>query len=85
VSDFIESIFGIGGIPSMPKALCRDRWDLFDADGGIQAAQAMALCDRCPERRPCADWLATMPPNSVSGVCAGAVQPWSPRAPRRAS
>lgn len=70
----------VAGAPSLPGAKCRGRSHLFDerqpdepADvANDRHAQAAGLCQRCPARDRCTEWVASLPASKrPSGVIAG--------------
>jgi hypothetical protein len=73
----------LGSVPRLELALCKGRSDVFDADTDEHAAQAIELCQRCPERRKCAAWADSQPPNSLDGIVAGHRYTWTQQAMRR--
>lgn len=62
--------------PALPRALCRDQPDLFDASDKDRLAEAIALCHRCPDLAPCRAWIERQPDSAVSGVIAGELREW---------
>jgi hypothetical protein len=76
----------LAGVPRLETALCSGdtsgMWDNVN-----RPSPAINLCNHCPALQPCREWLATQPPNSVSGIVAGLVQrhhvapPGQPRSP----
>jgi hypothetical protein len=78
----------LAGSPRLPDALCRNRSpEVFDGETEADVTEAIALCQRCPDRAPCARWAASLPDKAVSGVIAGELREWvsheSLRRPRR--
>lgn len=69
----------LAGIPALPGAACRDRWELFDAStsGHHEAAEAaVAICARCPVLTTCQAWAAhDYPQKRPAGVLAGVYTP----------
>jgi hypothetical protein len=65
--------------PSLPGALCRGRAEVFDADDDDEVAEAVELCQMCPELQRCQSWADTLPANSVHGVVAGRMYRWVQR------
>jgi hypothetical protein len=70
------------GTPSLPKALCRKQYRLFDADDPDQIErenqqrEALRLCSRCPELQKCRDYVDTLPTSQrPHGVVAGVLLP----------
>jgi len=77
------------GAPALPGAKCRRRHRLFDEPAPGEPAEqvrqrhamALRLCDSCPVRQPCQDWVdhrltaRTRP----YGVIAGRVRVRNPR------
>lgn len=55
--------------PSLPGALCRDEWQLYDAASGgsdrVNVAHApelaLAICAVCPVLTVCRDWFDSLP------------------------
>lgn len=71
------------GLPVLPGARCRGRHHLFDpADDDEPAdtvtarhAHALMLCQRCPARQPCQDWVDSLPfRKKPLGVIAGTIR-----------
>jgi hypothetical protein len=65
----------LANLPAMPDAACIGHAELFDADTvdrATDAAEALALCDRCPELDRCHRWAASQPHGRLTGVVAGA-------------
>jgi hypothetical protein len=69
----------LAGIPALPNAMCRDDAELFSSDEPADIEAAKELCSWCGERQNCADWVASLPPNTVSGVVGGELHPWVQR------
>ena len=65
------------GAPSLPRALCRSRPELFDLTDESLAGDAIELCQSCPERRLCGEWVQQQRRDTVTGVLAGRVVPHS--------
>ena len=70
------------GTPSLPKALCRRQYRLFDADDPDQIErenqqrEALRLCSRCPELQKCRDYVDALPASQrPHGVVAGVLLP----------
>jgi hypothetical protein len=75
LADWLSAIFVA---PDLGDAACIGLSDLFDAtDDPVAVEQAVDICRGCAARQRCRDWLATQPPNAVSGVVAGEVLRWS--------
>ncbi|MFP1155540.1 WhiB family transcriptional regulator [Mycobacterium sherrisii] len=72
------------GSPRLPRALCATHDPrLFDADDPADAAAAIAICRRCPEREPCASWCRALPARQrPHGVVGGRVYPQKRGRPR---
>lgn len=86
----MDSLLGsLLGAPALPGAKCRGRSLVFDParrgeheDAVAQRhLQALLLCDTCPARLPCEQWLNSLTPaHKPLGVVAGQiVQPPKPR------
>lgn len=86
----LETMLGsLLGAPALPGAKCRGRSATFDParprepeDAVAQRhLQALLLCDTCPARLPCEQWLNSLTPaRRPSGVVAGRiVRPAKPR------
>jgi hypothetical protein len=74
---FEELTASLRGIPELADAACRNRSDLFDTTDEIDAERPINICNNeCSARQACADWLASLPPNSVNGVVAGELHVW---------
>jgi Transcription factor WhiB len=59
--------------PRLPRAACRGRTELFDREDAEGIAAAKNICwFCCPELASCEAWAATMNPNRLTGVIAGA-------------
>ena len=68
--------------PSLPRARCRDRAQLFDAEHPSHTGRAIEIClHSCPELARCRDWLESLPKHRLpAGVVAGRrVRPPPPR------
>lgn len=64
----------LAGIPKLDGAACKGHPELFDVarDDKPGIARAQQICDFCPARRPCGEWLDALPESErPSGVCAG--------------
>ena len=68
--------------PSLPGALCRDEWELFDrASGGSDRLalahareDALQICASCPVLTACSDWFTSLPASQrPHGVVAGQI------------
>lgn len=81
------SIFGaLAGIPLLPEAACRGRWELFDmtipenpgklaTEVTLARAAAVNLCNSCAELSRCREWLDSQPPTRRPyGVTAGRIR-----------
>lgn len=86
----METLLGsLLGAPVLPGAKCRGRSAVFDParpreheDAVAQRhLQALLLCDTCPARLPCEQWLNSLTPaRRPAGVVAGRiVRPPKPR------
>lgn len=82
MTSFEELLGALRGVPALPGAQCRNRGHLFDPPAPREAAddvaqrhmQALWLCDNCPARRPCEQWLDSLPPaRRPAGVVAGRI------------
>ncbi|SBS78474.1 conserved hypothetical protein [uncultured Mycobacterium sp.] len=56
----------------MRNALCRGRAELFDSEDPADAAEAVALCQLCPELDACRAWVDRLdkrarPPGTTAG------------------
>jgi WhiB family redox-sensing transcriptional regulator len=81
----LESLLdAIGAAPVLPGAHCRGRHHLFDEAApnekpetvAARHAQAVGLCQLCPARSRCEDWLASLPRSKRPvGVVAGQINP----------
>ncbi|MCB1288288.1 MAG: WhiB family transcriptional regulator [Mycobacterium sp.] len=61
------------GTPKLEGALCPSDPEAFDLALGGNYERALEICDRCPARKPCAEWAAGLKPGHVTGVIAGTV------------
>ncbi|SBS79576.1 conserved hypothetical protein [uncultured Mycobacterium sp.] len=55
----------------MRNGLCRDRSELFDSEDPADAAEAVALCQRCPALTQCREWADRLdrrhrPPGTIA-------------------
>lgn len=86
----IDTLLGaMLGAPALPGAKCRGRSATFDParpgehpdSVGQRHLQALLLCDTCPARPPCEQWLGSLTPaRRPPGVVAGRiVHPPKPR------
>lgn len=94
LTDLLDSL---GGLPVLPGARCRHRWELFDATihegrGAPTTAvldarnEALAICNSCPALAACAAWVESLPPrHRPHGVIAGQVRASQPARPRKAA
>ena len=75
----------LGGIPRLPGAACRGRWELFDSPDATDIAAAIQTCSSCPARYRCAEWVASLSPKQrPAGVVAGQIHiPITPEQTRR--
>ena len=61
------------GVPELPGARCRGRWEIFDAIHDPAAvAVATALCNRCPALIQCTEY-ANANKTKLHGIVAGRV------------
>jgi hypothetical protein len=76
VNPWQELAGALAGVPRLETALCSgDTSGMWDDVN--KPTPAINLCNHCPALQPCREWLATQPPNSVSGIIAGQVLPWA--------
>ena len=67
----------VSSAPNLPRAACRDKAGLFDAeDGEHQERRARAICHACPELQPCREWADQQ--HVLSGVYAGTMRKHDP-------
>lgn len=68
------------GTPSLPRALCRGD-ARFTSDDEADQAEAIEICQLCPELARCRQWVERLPPSRrPAGVIAGRInQPTKPR------
>lgn len=65
--------------PHLPGAACVGHAELFDAAAQDEAAihsrarhdAALELCQACPARAPCEQWIESRHPTWVTGIVAG--------------
>lgn len=82
-----DLLLALAGLPTLPGARCRNRWELFDRTinaergappGDVEYARQHArdLCAVCPALNGCRAWLDSLPPNQRPlGVVAGRLNP----------
>ena len=86
----LDSLLGaLLGAPALPGAKCRRRHRLFDEPAPNEPAEqvrqrhamALRLCDSCPARLPCQDWVDNRLTARTRpyGVIAGRVRVRNPR------
>lgn len=87
LTDLLDSL---GGLPVLPGARCRHRWELFDqtiheSRGAPTTAvleartEALAICTSCPALTACAAWVESLPPrHRPHGVIAGRIRTSQP-------
>lgn len=78
----------LANLPAMPDAACIGHADLFDAetlDRAADAAEALAICDRCPALDRCHRWAASQPRARLIGVVGGAWYVASKHGPEKGS
>ena len=67
----------VSSAPKLPRAACRGKPGLFDAeDGEHQERRAGAICRGCPELQPCREWADQQ--HALSGVYAGTLRRHDP-------
>lgn len=75
------------GADRFATANCHGLWEMFDPaepdedpdDLDYRHTAAVALCEHCPAREPCAELLASLPRAARAGVWAGRVRTPSTR------
>ncbi|MDW5610010.1 MULTISPECIES: WhiB family transcriptional regulator [Mycolicibacterium] len=67
--------------PELPGALCRNNIGLFDSERPADVAASIALCERCPALRRCADWADSVDPRYLGGTVGGRHYPSTRRNP----
>jgi hypothetical protein len=66
----------IRGIPDLPLAACRGKSDLFNGDTVDDRAEAIRICQGCPELLPCKRYSATLSDTKIHGVIAAEYREW---------
>jgi hypothetical protein len=64
------------GTPSLPRAVCKGRSELFDGDTDDDAFDALEICARCPELAACRAYGDTLKHNKAHGVLGGQHRIW---------
>jgi hypothetical protein len=68
--------------PLMDRAACRGRHDAFDKAAGTReqkdVQRAIAVCASCPERSPCAEWVAGLDDQSRASLGVAGGIAWIP-------